>query len=65
MLSEASGAVTVARSAEHGTLAMCSWRPVLTFVGWNLLCEDRMPLLVFTRKTLVLEVSTHCGVAVV
>lgn len=38
---------------------------VLIFGGWNLLYADRMPLIMFTRKTLVLEVSTHCGVAAV
>lgn len=32
---------------------------------WSDLCSRARPLLMFTRRTLVLEVSTHCGVAAV
>lgn len=63
MFSEALGAVAVARWAEQpGTLATCgSGSPSGLSVARDLVGKDA--LWMFTRRALVLEVSTHCGVA--
>lgn len=46
---------------EHGTLS--SWGSWHLAWLWFQSCVRRMPLLMFTRRALVLEVSTHRGAA--
>lgn len=64
MFSEALGPVAGARwTRQHGTQAMCHLSADLDSVVRNLL--SNLPLLTFPRRTPVLEVSAHCGVAAV
>lgn len=71
--------IKISKCRVHRSLGGCycskmdrtTWRPGHGSWGadpdllWSEACFVGMPVLMFTRRTVVLEVSTHCGVAAV